>query len=78
MVVVDAAVKSWKTSSAYSFCCVSGSLSQDLTSYLLEEICCQHEDLGIRTEALNCAKISYSFLVVFRRSHHLEYVERRP
>jgi len=62
IVVTAVEVKSWGLLSVYP---------RRLKSrpYLLQQIRSQHQDLGIWSEALNCPKISDSFLQVFGGRH---------
>lgn len=48
------------------------------SAYLLQEVCSQHENLGIRAEALHGGEIAHPLLVRLLGRHDLENMERCP
>lgn len=49
-----------------------------LVYYLLEQVCCQHQHLGVWPVALHGTKIADPFLMILGRGHDFEDVEGGP
>lgn len=49
-----------------------------MKAYLLEEVCCEHQNLGIWAKALDCTEIANTLLVVLGGGHNLEDMEGGP
>ena len=74
MVVVDVEARSCVACELL----LQGGAAQTTTTHLLEKIRRQHEDVSIRPERLHGAEVADALLLVFRRRHDLEDVERGP